>query len=214
MQGFRLHPGHKPGYGVFAVFLGRVITYLCEYQKSEPGACKPASTPLEPGNGRAQPSFDFALPLGAEDFASVAFAHIKAVDRGAFLGADFRHGNVQIQLGQRLRNGVQQTNVVFGLDVNHRARVGRLVVEADDRGDAFASERLIERLRDALPGDERGQINFAGQRLVQELFEPVALVLAGEQTGFRVDDIKGVENDAVVAAENLRVENVQPCGGE
>src|SRR5436190_13518020 len=109
----------------------------------------PASTPLEPGNGGAQLSFNSPLPLDAEDLASVAFADIKAVDRGAFLGADFRHGNVQIQFGQRLRNGVEQTDVVLGLEVNHRARVGRFVVEAGDRGNALASERWIERLRDA-----------------------------------------------------------------
>src|SRR5438034_7327434 len=105
-----------------------VLTYFRMNQ-----AQRPASTPLEPGNGCTQPSFNFPLPLGAEDFASVPFAHIKAVDGGAFLGADFRHGNVQFQFGQRLRNGVEQTDVVFGLDVNHRARVGRFVVEARKR---------------------------------------------------------------------------------
>src|SRR5258705_169736 len=171
-----------------------VLTYFRMNQSQNPG-----STPLEPGNGGAQLSFNSPLPLDAEDFASVAFAHIKAVDRGAFLGADFRHGYVQIQLGQRLRNGVEQSDVVLGLEINDRAGVGGFVVEANDRGNALARERLKERLRDALQGDERGQIDFAGQRLVQEFFEPVALVLDGEQTGFRVDDIKGVENKAVVA---------------
>src|SRR5438128_1574546 len=166
MPGLLLHLATRAGYGVFAVFLGLVITYLCEYQKSEPGACKPASTPLEPGNGGAQLSFNLALALGAQDFASVVFAHIKAVDRGAFLGADFRHGNVQIQLGQRLRNGVEQSDVVFGLQVNHRARGGGFVVEASDRSNALARERLIEWLGDALPGNERREIDFAGQRLV------------------------------------------------
>ena len=45
---------------------------------------------IQVGDGLAELSFDGAVALRGEHFSAVKFPHVEAVDRGAFLGVDFR----------------------------------------------------------------------------------------------------------------------------
>ncbi len=73
-----------------------------------------------------------AVP-GRDDFSAVQFAHIKTVNRRAAFGHDARAGNVHRQFGKRLRNRVEQAQLVFGFNLDERARFGSLVVEINFR---------------------------------------------------------------------------------
>jgi len=64
--------------------------------------------------------------------------HVEGVNGRTLFGADARRGNVQLQLGQCLRNRVKQADAVFGFDFNQRACVRRFVVKDGLRWYAFA----------------------------------------------------------------------------
>lgn len=53
-----------------------------------------------------QPAFDVLLPFGRKHLAATKFLDVDAVYRRAFLGANAGRGDVQMQLRQRLCNGV------------------------------------------------------------------------------------------------------------
>ena len=61
-----------------------------------------------------QLTFDGFLPFGQNYFAAANLMHVEAVNCRAFLRADARGRNVQLQLGQRLGDGVQQAGAVAG----------------------------------------------------------------------------------------------------
>ena len=71
---------------------------------------------------------------GDSDFPAVQFAHVKTVNRRAAFGHDARPGDVHRQSGKRLGNGVEQSKLVLGLDLDERARFGSVVVEMNFRG--------------------------------------------------------------------------------
>ena len=105
---------------------------------------------VEAGDGVAEAAFDGAVAFGLEDLAAAQLADVEAVDGRAAFGADLRGGDVQGQLGQRLRDGVEQADAVLGLDLDEGAGVGGVVVEADLGGDALAGVGLVERAGDLL----------------------------------------------------------------
>ena len=79
---------------------------------------------------------DGVVAFGREDLAAAQLADVEAVDGRAAFGANLGGGDVQGQLGQRLGDGVEQADAVFGLDLDEGAGLGGVVVEADLGGDA------------------------------------------------------------------------------
>ncbi len=106
-------------------------------------------------DGVAEAAFDGAVPFGREDLVAVQLADVEAVEGRAALGADLGGGDVQGQLGERLRDGVEQADAVLGLDLDEGAGVGGVVVEADLGGDLFAGVGLVERAGDLLDARSR-----------------------------------------------------------
>ena len=133
---------------------------------------------------------------GGHHLASVRFAHVKTVNRRAAFGDDARGGNIQIELGEHPRNGVEQAQAVFGLNFDERARIGNFIVEMNLRRNPLAGISLINRPRNDLPGNERGQIHsFVVQHLVEQAVKFVVLLARGEVAGLGVVDEKFVEHD-------------------
>jgi hypothetical protein len=106
-------------------------------------------------DGGAQFFFDPFLPFAGQDLAATDFAHGKIINGRAALGDNPRGGNIELQFSERLRDGVKQTQPVFGFDFDARAFVGGRVIKLNLRFDAFAEVGLIRGLR-RLAGDERG----------------------------------------------------------
>src|ERR1039458_5181168 len=82
-------------------------------------------------DGLAEPAFDGAVPFGLDHLAAGQFAHVEVVQGGSAFGANLRGGDVQGKLGQGLRDGVEQADAVFGLNLDESAGFGSFVVEAD-----------------------------------------------------------------------------------
>ena len=135
---------------------------------------------------------------------------VENINGRALFRADLRGGNVQLQRGERFRDGVEQADAILGFNFDDGAGFGRLVVEMKDRGDPFAGIALVERAGVLMPGDEGLEVEvLAGQHLVQHLPEFFALAAVGQVARAGVRHKKRVQRDAVGARENLRAENVQ-----
>src|SRR5438093_12515725 len=82
-------------------------------------------------NRVAQFALERALPLWRQNLCPLQLTKIKAVDRSSFLSANFCGRDINIQLTQCLRNGVEQPEAVFGFDFEQRAAFGNLIIEVD-----------------------------------------------------------------------------------
>jgi len=76
-----------------------------------------------------------------------------------------------------------------------RARVRRFIIEMEARGDALAGEAWYKGRLDFAAGNQRaGKSTFlAGERLVENFFERIALFDAGQFSGLRIDDEEGIQ---------------------
>lgn len=158
--------------------------------------------------------FDRALAFGGQDLPTAKLMHVEAVYGRAALGANLGTGDVQVQVGQGPGNGVEEANAVFGFDLDDGPGSGGLVVEEDLGRDVLAGVGGVKRAGDLLAPDQGREINFlAGQGLVEDAFEAVALVGAGEVAGEGVGDEVVVQDEAVGAGEDLGGEDVESGGG-
>src|ERR1035437_9840797 len=166
-------------------------------------------------NGLAELAFDGAVSFGLDHLAAGQFAHVEVVQGGSAFGANLRGGDVQGELGQGLRDRVEQADAVFGLNLDESAGFGSFVVEADLGGNLLAGVGLVNRAGELLPSNQGREIHlFAGQRFVEDAFEALALVGAGEVAGDGVGHAVGVQRDAVSAGEDLGAEDVQVGSAE
>ena len=155
-------------------------------------------------------AFDGAVAVGGSDFVAVEFAEVKRIDGSAFLGGNLGGGDVEIEFGEDLGNRVEEADAVFGFYFDNGTGFGGFVVEVDAGGDFFAGVALVHGAGAFLFGDESVEIEFfTGKGLVEEPFEFVALLGAGEVAGAGVGDEEGIEDDAVAASEYLRGEDVE-----
>ena len=76
---------------------------------------------LKPMNGAPQLVFNDQLTFDGHHFAAVQFAHVKTVNGRAALGHNARAGDVEPESGKSLRDGIEQTQTVLGLDFDERA---------------------------------------------------------------------------------------------
>ena len=82
-------------------------------------------------------------------------------------------------------------------------------------GMLLAGVGLVERAGDLLAPNQGGEVHLlAGQGLVEDALEAVALVGAGQVAGDGVGDEEGVQHDAVGAGEDLGAEDVEAGGAE
>src|ERR1043165_1861716 len=141
-------------------------------------------------NGMTQLALDGPVTLRREDLRPIQLADVKGVNGRSFLRRNLRPRDVQLQLAQGLRNRVEQTEPVFGLDFNDCPRFGSLVVKANMSRDAFAGVCLIERTGDLLFGDQRMKVHLlARQRLVEHRLEFVPLLAVRQAPRFGVGDV-------------------------
>jgi len=169
----------------------------------------------KPANRFAQVLRDQPLAFGRRDFFAVQFAHIKTVDRRAAFGHDAGADNVHRQFKKGLGDRIEQAELVFGFDLDERARLGGLVVEMNLRRHLLADIGVIDRTVRDLTGDEGGQIHgLPVQDFFQQSGKFVVLFARPQIAGAGVVDEKVVERDAVGARENLRAQDVQPGGAQ
>jgi hypothetical protein len=145
------------------------------------------------------------LPGWLLDLPAGKLPDIKTVHGSAAFGHDARGGNIQPLFGQSLRNRVEQTKPVLGLNFNQAAVVRRGVVEANLCADAFAQIGGVGRARGGLLCNQFAQINpFAGQHRFQKFGKFLALLASSQPAAAAVVHKKRVQHDAVGAGENLR----------
>src|ERR1039458_1408793 len=159
-------------------------------------------------NGVAEPAFDGAVSFGLDHLAAGQFADVEVVQCGSAFGANLRGGDVQGKLGQGLRDGVEQTDAVFGLNLDESAGCGGFVVETDLGGNLLAGVGLVNRAGELLPSNQGRKIHLlASQGFVDDAFEALALIGAGQVSGDGVGHAVGVQRDAVGAGEDLGAED-------
>src|ERR1035441_10571196 len=166
-------------------------------------------------NGVAEPAFDGAVSFGLDHLAAGQFADVEVVQCGSAFGANLRGGDVQGKLGQGLRDGVEQTDAVFGLNLDESAGCGDFVVETDLGGNVLVAVGLVNRAGDLLPSNQGREIHlFAGKGFVDDAFEALALVGAGQIAGDGVGHAIGIQRNTVSAGKDLGAEDVQAGGAE
>src|ERR1035438_1853618 len=159
-------------------------------------------------DGVAELVLDGVVAFRGQYLAARQLADIEAVNGGASLGANLGGGDVHGQLGERLRNGVEQADAVFGLDFEERAGLGDFVVEVDVGGDSLAHVGLVERPGNLLPPDQGGEVHFfAGKGFEEDALEAVPLVGAGQVARDSVGDKEGVQDDVIGAREDRSEEH-------
>src|ERR1035437_2792730 len=166
-------------------------------------------------NGVAEPAFDGAVSFRLDHLAAGQFADVEVVQGGSALSANLRGGDVEGKLRQGLRDGVEQADAVFGFNLNEGAGFGSFIVEADLGGNLLAGVSLVNRAGELLPSNQGLKIHlFAGQGFVDDAFEALALVGAGQIAGDGVGHAVGIQRDAVGAGEDLGAEDIQAGGAE
>src|SRR5436190_13801654 len=104
---------------------------------------------------RAQKLFgDRRLAGGIDDLLAEYFGNVERVNGGAFFGRNFGERNIQAEFGEHSRDGEEQSEAIFGFDVDDGRRRGSVVVKIDFRRDALTFERVIGGAREFAAADQ------------------------------------------------------------
>ena len=110
------------------------------------------------------------------------------------------------------RDGVEQGGAVVREDVNHRAAVGRLIVDHDARRLLGQGHGGSIAAKAAVPAKQFRHLRLAGENgadRLRHLVDPRSGKIAGIVV---VDDLVGIDDNSLQAGADLRRENFQPLG--
>ena len=100
-------------------------------------------------------SLNAPMPFRSENFFPIGLAQIERINCGAFFGGDFRGGNVQIKLGESLRDHVEEADAVLAVD--YRGLSVKQAVELRTAlNDAGANFRIVKNTLTERAADKAG----------------------------------------------------------